>query len=125
MTCVNRLVRYEFPNGFQIVNEQALHLLRSSDANAVSAGLLVTQEILKYRSSSSDKNLETHLATFMPQLLLIGQQAIGPLSSVASSTPEVHAILKLSLNVSLLLFVTSSLSIYLPILKTLLPGVLY
>ena len=94
LTCVNRLVRYEFPNGFQIVNEQALHLLGSSDANAVSAGLLVTQEILKYRSSSSDKNLETHLATFMPQLLRIGQQAIGPLSSVASSTPEVHAILK-------------------------------
>lgn len=94
LTCVNRIVRYEFPNGFQIVNEQALHLLQSSDANAVSAGLLVTLEILKYRSSSSDKNLEHHLATFMPQLLRIGQQAIGSLSSIQTSTPEVHAILK-------------------------------
>ena len=94
LTCVNRLIRYEFPNGFQIVNEQALHLLQSSDANAVSAGLLVTLEILKYRSSSSDKNLEGHLSTFMPQLLRIGQQAIGPVSSVQSSTPEVHSILK-------------------------------
>lgn len=94
LTCVNRIIRYEFPNGFQVVNQQALHLLQSTDANSVSAGLLVTLEILKYRSSSSDKNLETHLATFMPQLLLIGKQAIGPLSSVSTSTPEVHAILK-------------------------------
>lgn len=94
LTCVNRIIRYEFPNGFQVVGQQAIHLLQNSDANAVSAGLLVTLEILKYRSSSSDKNLETHLATFMPQLLAIGKQAIGPLSSVASSTPEVHAIIK-------------------------------
>lgn len=94
LTCVNRIIRYEFPSGFQIVNEQALHLLQSSDSNAVSAGLLVTLEIIKYRSSSSDKNLELHLSTFMPQLLRIGQQAIGPLSSVQTSTPEVHAILK-------------------------------
>ena len=94
LTCLNRLIRYEFPQGYQIVNEQAIHLLQNSDANAVSAGLLITLEILKYRSSSSDKNLETNLATFMPQLLRIGQQAIGPLSNAATSTPEVHSILK-------------------------------
>lgn len=94
LTCLSRVIRYEFPSGFQIVTEQAIHLLQNSNANAVSAGLLVTLEILKYRSSSSDKSLEVHLSNFMPNLLRIGQQAIGSLSTVSTSTPEVHAILK-------------------------------
>lgn len=94
VNCLSRLIRYEFPTGFQGVNEQALHLLQSSNAEAVSAGLLVTQEILRYRSSSSDKNLDSQLAIFMPCLLRIGQQAVGALSTASGSTVQVHAILK-------------------------------
>lgn len=94
LTVLNRVIRFEFPGGFQMINEQAIQLLQASDANSVSAGLLVTLEILKFRSSSSDKNLDIHVASFMPHLLRIGQQAVGSLASPATSSVEVHTIIK-------------------------------
>jgi hypothetical protein len=125
VNCLSRLIRYEFPTGFQGVNEQALHLLQSSNAEAVSAGLLVTQEILRYRSSSSDKNLDSQLAIFMPCLLRIGQQAVGALSSASGSTVQVHAILKTVAKCFFISIRYKFRSICCLMSKTLFPGAVY
>ncbi len=96
LACVSRIMRASesTSQAADVFTEQTVQLLQSADTSALSAGLSISIEVLKYRSSSDDKNMNTSACLLMPHLLRIGQQAAPSLTSPTASTAPIHIIVK-------------------------------
>lgn len=95
LTAMRRMLRSgASEEGWPLWSQQVLELLGAGDADALHAGLLVVLELLKHDTASGESATESHLASLMPRLLLIGQGVAQALMAPSTSTPAAHAVMK-------------------------------